>query len=241
MTNPRGLVIDPRAKSRYIFWSDWGKFPRIERANLDGRNRSAIITTKIYWPNGLAIDLIRERIYFTDAHLDYIESCDYYGRMRIQILANDLFLHHPHSLSFFENHLYWVDRGHRKLMKMNIFDSKNKTAMLDLSPNALTVKIVHGLLQPLEENPCLRSNCEHLCLLSRDSSTGYRCECQIGSIFYRLKFYCLKIFNLFIILFYFFEIQVYKRLSKRKPMQLRSNRIFARSKQKHDRRSTHFY
>jgi low density lipoprotein-related protein 2 len=184
VTNPRGLVIDPRAKSRYIFWSDWGKFPRIERANLDGRNRSAIITTKIYWPNGLAIDLIRERIYFTDAHLDYIESCDYYGRMRTQILANDLFLHHPHSLSFFENHLYWVDRGHRKLMKMNIFDSKNKTAMLDLNPNALTVKIVHGLLQPLEENPCLRSNCEHLCLLSRDSSTGYRCECQIGSNYF---------------------------------------------------------
>ena len=80
VTNPRGIVVDPRRKSRLLFWSDWGRRPRIERAGLDGSNRTTIISTKIYWPNGLAIDLFRERIYFADAHLDYIESCDYNGQ-----------------------------------------------------------------------------------------------------------------------------------------------------------------
>ena len=63
ITNPRGLVVDPRSKSRYIFWTDWGRWPRIERAGLDGSNRTVIISSKTYWPNGLAIDLIRERLY----------------------------------------------------------------------------------------------------------------------------------------------------------------------------------
>lgn len=149
---------------------------------MDGSNRTTIISTKLFWPNGLAIDLVKERIYFADAHLDYIESCDYFGQKRTQIIANDLFLHHPHSLSFFENHIFWVDRGHKKLMKMNRFDSKNKTSLTDVSLNALTVKIAHSLLQPSEENPCTRANCEHLCLLSRDSPAGYKCDCQIGYI-----------------------------------------------------------
>jgi low density lipoprotein-related protein 2 len=182
ITNPRAIVLDPRSKFRYIFWTDWGKWPRIERANMDGFNRTAIVTTKLYWPNGLAIDLNKQRLYFVDAHLDYIESCDYNGQRRTQVLANDLMIHHPHGLSFFENNLYWVDRGHKSLIKMNRFDSKNKSVISELSYQALIVKVVHGVLQPNEENPCTKSNCEQLCLLSHDSLSGYRCDCQIGYI-----------------------------------------------------------
>lgn len=127
------------------------------------------------------MDLIRQRIYFADAHLDYIESCDYFGQKRVQILANDLFLHHPHSLSFFEDHIFWVDRGHMMLAKKNRLNS-NKTAIAELSPFGLTVKVAHSLLQPQEDNPCAQANCEHLCLLSPASATGYRCECQVGYI-----------------------------------------------------------
>ena len=43
VTNPRALVLDPRTKSRYMFWSDWGKYPRIERANMDGSGRKVIV------------------------------------------------------------------------------------------------------------------------------------------------------------------------------------------------------
>ncbi len=133
MTNPRSIVLDPRAKSRYIFWTDWGKWPRIERANMDGTGRTAIVTTKLYWPNGLAIDLIKERLYFVDAHLDYIEACDYDGSSRVQIAANDLSIHHPDGLAFFENHLFWVDRGHRSLVKMNRYEPANKVSIHSIS------------------------------------------------------------------------------------------------------------
>jgi low density lipoprotein-related protein 2 len=147
---------------------------------MDGSNRTAIITTKIYWPNGLAIDLIRERIYFADAHLDYIESCDYWGRMRTVLISNDLAMHHPHSLSLFEDQLFWLDRGHRQLIRTSRFNTRNKTTMLDVSVQALSVKVAHSTLQPIEDSPCLRANCEHLCLLSPTVSVGYTCSCQIG-------------------------------------------------------------
>lgn len=164
-----------------MFWSDWGRWPRIERASLDGTNRTTIISTKIFWPNGLAIDLIKERIYFADAHLDYIESCDYNGQRRTQILGNDLFLHHPHSLSLFEDEIFWIDRGHTSLSQFNRMTG-NKTILTGTSQNALTVKVAHELLQPNDENPCTRANCEHLCLQSASNPFGYSCECQIGYI-----------------------------------------------------------
>ena len=89
-------------------------------------------------------------------------------------------MHHPHSLSIFEDNLFWVDRGHKQLIKTSRFNTRNKTSMVELSSQALTVKIAHSTLQPFEENPCVRSNCEHLCLLTKNTPSGYRCECQIG-------------------------------------------------------------
>ncbi len=72
-----------------MFWSDWGQNPRIERASMDGNARSVIVTTKLYWPNGLALDYTTHRVYFTDAYLQYIDYCDYDGGNRHQVLASD--------------------------------------------------------------------------------------------------------------------------------------------------------
>ena len=129
--------------------------------------------TKLYWPNGLALDLVRERLYFADAHLDFIESCDYNGGNRAQLVANNLAMHHPHSLSFFEDSVFWVDRGHRQLMRVSRFKPMNVSGVSGVGSLALTVKVAHELLQPSETNPCFLANCEHLCLLTRNTSNGF--------------------------------------------------------------------
>ena len=58
-----------------MFWSDWGKNAKIERAYMDGTNRHVIIDTHIGWPNGLALDPQYEKIYWCDAKTDRIEVC----------------------------------------------------------------------------------------------------------------------------------------------------------------------
>jgi len=42
---------------RYLYWTDWGDMAKIERAALDGTERSVIINTSLEWPNGLTIGL----------------------------------------------------------------------------------------------------------------------------------------------------------------------------------------
>ena len=96
--------------ARWLFWTDWGENPRIERVGLDGSNRTTIITTKIYWPNGLTLDLPNKRVYFADSKLDYIDFCNYDGTGRRQVLASSHYLLHAHSLTLFEDTLYWTDR-----------------------------------------------------------------------------------------------------------------------------------
>lgn len=73
-----------------MFWSDWGQNPRIERADMDGAMRRIIVSTKIYWPNGLALDYTTHRVYFADAYLKYIDYCDYDGNNRHQVMASDM-------------------------------------------------------------------------------------------------------------------------------------------------------
>lgn len=40
---------------------------------MDGTNVSAIITTKLEWPNALTIDYTTNKIFFADSHLNFLE------------------------------------------------------------------------------------------------------------------------------------------------------------------------
>lgn len=73
------LVHNVKCKSfslllcRWVYWTDWGDTPYIGRAGMDGRNISAIITTKLEWPNALTIDYTTNKIFFADSHLNFLE------------------------------------------------------------------------------------------------------------------------------------------------------------------------
>lgn len=58
---------------RFVYWTDWGDKAFIGRVGMDGVNKVPIITTKIEWPNGITIDYTNDKLYWSDAHLGYIE------------------------------------------------------------------------------------------------------------------------------------------------------------------------
>ena len=58
----------------YMYWTDWGKSPAIERADMNGENRKVIISQNLVWPNGLAIDRPTSRIIWADAKTEVICS-----------------------------------------------------------------------------------------------------------------------------------------------------------------------
>jgi hypothetical protein len=66
-----------------MFITVWGKSgAKLERANLDGTDRKSIISKKIVYPHGIALDLPKKTIYWVDKFLDSIERADYDGLNR---------------------------------------------------------------------------------------------------------------------------------------------------------------
>lgn len=171
---PRGIALDPSPDARVLFWTDWGDHPRIERVNMDGTNRTSILTSKIFWPNGLTLDLPTKRVYFADSKVDYIDYCNYDGTGRRQVLAGSHYLLHPHSLAVFEDTVYWTDRQLNRVLAANKFTGLNQTVFSHLVSQPLSVLLHHPALQPLSPNPCANATCGHLCLLSPITATGMK-------------------------------------------------------------------
>lgn len=70
-----------------MYWSDWGKKPKIERAAMDGTTRIVLISNNLTWPNGLAIDHVTGKIYWADGGTKAIEYSDLDGSNRKTLLG----------------------------------------------------------------------------------------------------------------------------------------------------------
>lgn len=73
----------------FMYWTDWGDPPKIERSGMDGTGRIAIVEKNLTWPNCLSLDIERQKLYWTDAGRKTIEVSDYDGKNR-QVLCNYL-------------------------------------------------------------------------------------------------------------------------------------------------------
>ncbi|KFM57611.1 Low-density lipoprotein receptor-related protein 4, partial [Stegodyphus mimosarum] len=74
---------------------------------MDGSQRTTVIDRNITWPNCLAIDQERKKLYWTDAGTRTIEMSDYDGRNRQVLISLDL--PHPFGLALHGNRIYWTD------------------------------------------------------------------------------------------------------------------------------------
>ncbi|XP_027048198.1 low-density lipoprotein receptor-related protein 8-like, partial [Pocillopora damicornis] len=181
LDEPRAIVADPLLG--YLYWTDWGHNPKIEKAAMDGdpNTRQVIVSEGLAWPNGLAIDYPLKRIYWADARLKKIESSRYDGSDR-RLIAS-IVPHHPFGLGVFENQLYYTDwykngKGIKKLNKFSGSDQKIKDTLW----SHMDIKVFHPLRQPNATNPCEVDNggCSHLCLLAAVHPKSRTCRCPDG-------------------------------------------------------------
>lgn len=63
---------------RYMYWTEWGGRPRIARAYMDGKATSTLVD-KVGRANGLTIDYVAHRLYWTDLDTCMIESTNMQG------------------------------------------------------------------------------------------------------------------------------------------------------------------
>ncbi|XP_058464924.1 low-density lipoprotein receptor-related protein 6 [Malaya genurostris] len=177
LDQPRAIALVPAR--RIMIWTDWGESPKIERASMDGdpQSRVAIVQDRIFWPNGLAVDLDNELIYWVDGNLHFLDVMNLDGSNRRTLVNN---LDYPYSLTFAPNSLFWTDWQDGTLHYYNIASEKHEE-ILDSPVVPITVHAWNSRLQPTADNPCRRNNgnCSHLCLLSTNMG-GYSCACPTG-------------------------------------------------------------
>ncbi|XP_012162003.1 low-density lipoprotein receptor isoform X5 [Ceratitis capitata] len=182
---PRSIALDPI--EGWMYWSDWGASPRIERAGMDGSHRTTIINYDVKWPNGITLDLVRKRIYWVDGKLNVISSANYDGSQRRQVLYSTEYLRHPFSITTFEDSIYWTDWDKQTVFKANKFNGKGVEAITALHQlqHPMVVHVYHPYRQPDGINHCqaVNGHCSHLCLPApriNERSPRISCACPTG-------------------------------------------------------------
>lgn len=102
-----------------MYWTDWGIDERIEKADMDGGNRTIVIRTGIYFPNGLALDVTRNWLYWIDWFYEKLEVYEFPSETRREIISShsEAFLRYPFGLAIYGDHLYWTDRSWRGIYR----------------------------------------------------------------------------------------------------------------------------
>ncbi|XP_053681178.1 low-density lipoprotein receptor 2-like [Anopheles nili] len=182
---PRAIALDPI--DGWMYWTDWGTNPRIERAGMDGTHRQVIVSYEVKWPNGITLDLVRKRVYWVDAKLNVISSCNYDGTKRSVILYSADFLRHPFSITTFEDYVYWTDWDKEAVFKANKFTGKDiePVTALHMLQHPMTIHVYHPYRQPDGVNHCqaVNGHCSHLCLPApqiNSNSPKISCACPTG-------------------------------------------------------------
>ncbi|XP_072034880.1 low-density lipoprotein receptor-related protein 2-like isoform X2 [Amphiura filiformis] len=177
MALPRAIAIDPRDK--FLFWTDWGLNPYIGRIDLDGENPMKLDgITKLTWPNGLTIYYPVRKLFWIDAHLNYIGYANYDGS-GFNELTGTGDLAHPFAISIFDNEVFWTDWNDLAIHKADKWTLANKTVLAEILHRPMDIHVYHPYRQDQSiANPCGTNNggCSHLCLLSTNNN-GYTCKC----------------------------------------------------------------
>jgi len=185
LDEPRAIMVDPRRNQGWIYWTDWGSNPKIERAGMDGAHRQVIVSSGLEWPNGMTIDYVSNKLFWVDAKLHIIMSSNLDGSSAAVVLSDTTYLNHPFSISVFEDTLYWTDWQTVSIHKANKFNGSDVSSVAINLFSPMDIHVFHELKQPKDESRCGGDNggCSHFCLPSpmfTELSAKYSCACPDG-------------------------------------------------------------
>lgn len=144
LKKPRAFVLDPTRG--YIYFTKWGEPPTVERCNMDGTNRTAIVTQKVVFPYGVTVDYPNNHIYWVDTYLDFIERVNYDGSNRKTILRGKV-VKNLYGISIFENKIYISSWNNNSIMSIDT-KSKKVVYIVNTVTRPYNLNIFHRQRQP---------------------------------------------------------------------------------------------
>ncbi|KAI0216291.1 hypothetical protein LSAT2_031673 [Lamellibrachia satsuma] len=181
MDQPRAIVLHPA--DGLMYWSDWGRSPKIEVAAMDGSQRRVLISLKsTSWANGLTIDPVGKRLYWCDGRLHTIESAAVDGSDRNILITTPGT--HFFGIVFVEPNVYYTNWNRKYVSKINVSDPTPTPEQVgpDLfsRPNGIVAYNSGNNAYDVQMNSScsyLNGGCKHVCLAT---PTGHRCACPDG-------------------------------------------------------------
>lgn len=175
-----------------MFFTRWDPAV-LERAHLDGTNRTILVSNKIIDPVGLTLDLANQHIYWIDSYMDFVERSDYNGQNRRSIKKTTEHyssIKSIYSIAKFDNQIFvsaWnLDRANQSIIVMDKHQTFDRTIVSNVRrPGGLLV--FHRQQQPEVAHPCrtLNGGCSQLCIpMWRNHVASAQCLCGPG---YRLQ------------------------------------------------------
>ncbi|OXB73785.1 UNVERIFIED_CONTAM: hypothetical protein H355_010331 [Colinus virginianus] len=172
---PRAIVVN--AERGYMYFTNMKeRAPKIERAALDGTEREVLFTTGLIRPVALVIDNKLGKLFWVDADLKRIESCDLSGANRVTLEDSNIL--QPMGLTVLGNHLYWIDRQQQMIERVEKTNGYKRTRIQGRIAHLTGIHAVEELdMEEFSAHPCSRDNggCSHICIAKGDGTP--RCSC----------------------------------------------------------------
>ena len=96
-------------------------------------------------------DYVTNRLFWVDAKLHMISSCQLDGGDQRMIRADQDLLRHPFAITVFEDFLYWSDWESESIHKVNKFGNGDVSTVMTSLHSPMDVHIYHKLKQPKGE------------------------------------------------------------------------------------------
>ncbi|CAG9793152.1 unnamed protein product [Diatraea saccharalis] len=164
-----------------MYWSVWGgeKGGLIERAHMDGGDRSHLVHTQLHWPAGLALH--RDYLYWCDIYLNKIERLSLSSKMREVVVSNSPTtpVLKPYGLAIYEETRRSNQKGYQKItiIRSSVLQKAHKPLTSIKSALRLCDELwpfVHTFLlwYRFNETPPLSERCGYVGLPSVDPPNG---------------------------------------------------------------------
>ncbi|XP_062567183.1 low-density lipoprotein receptor-related protein 6-like [Saccostrea cucullata] len=120
LEQPEGLALDP--EDGLLFFSENSPSVRIEKASLDGENRSVIVYRSLLRIMSLSTDTENDLLYWADLDRETVEVCNYDGSNRTVLRRMvDVPLT---GIQYFEGVIHGVSLRRRKLVGIDVNSRK---------------------------------------------------------------------------------------------------------------------
>ncbi|XP_042302506.1 low-density lipoprotein receptor-related protein 5 isoform X1 [Sceloporus undulatus] len=174
---PRAIVVN--AERGYMYFTNMQeRAPKIERAALDGTEREVLFTTGLLRPVALVIDNKLGKLFWVDADLKRIESCDLSGANRVTLQDSNIL--QPMGLTVLGNHLYWIDRQQQMIERVEKTNGYKRARIQGRIVHLTGIHAVEDIdVVEFSAHPCSRDNggCSHICIAKGDGTP--RCSCPV--------------------------------------------------------------